>query len=772
MSQIFSRSLQQFSSYGKKDFKSDLLASIVVFLIAIPLCLGIALASGAPLFSGIISGVIGGLIVGLASGSHVSVSGPAAGMAAVVVTAITQLGDFNVFLLALCLAGLIQISIGALRAGFIAEYVPSNVVQGLLSAIGLLLIVKQLPIAATHPVEYTRLKLDLLEATQSFSLKPLAYIQSHFDYGALIISLLSLTLLIAFDKIRNKKFKIVPAPILVVIVGIVINEIYLRTGTDLTQDSVQLVNIPEYHGLPDLIGQLQFPNWASWLNPKVYLYAFVLAIVASLESLLNVKAGEKLDKRKRHCSKDRELIAQGLGNLSAGFIGGIPVTSVIVRTTVNIEAGARSKVSAILHGFFLLLAIFLIPKYLNKIPLAALAAILIHTGYKLSKPAIFRSIYQQGWDRFIPFMVTVIGIVFYDLLTGILCGLAVSLFYILKTSSQARLDIIQEVYPNGISNRLMLPQQVTFLNRGSLFAELDALPANSQLILDARYTTYMDKEIIDLLQGFEQNEAKEKNIGINLMGFKDHYDIHDHIDFINVTTYDIQSNLSARQVLNILQEGNQRFCNDTRIHRNPKMEIQHTSDTQHPIAIIVTCIDSRVPVETIFDMTFGDLFCIRIAGNVVSPDVLASIEYACHVAGAKLIVVLGHTRCGAIMSACDQFEKGNITQLLQKINPALAAEQQTQGERNSNNKQFVQRVTEFNIANTLQRIYQESTILKTMTDAEEIAMIGAVYDVASGKVAFKDYSVPMQQLATPSEPTLLNSLRKLSHFVEPEPVTS
>jgi carbonic anhydrase len=352
--------------------------------------------------------------------------------------------------------------------------------------------------------------------------------------------------------------------------------------------------------------------------------------------------------------------------------------------------------------------------------------------------------------------------VIFNLLAGILLGLAISLFYILKSNSQARLDIIKEIYPNGATNRLVLPQQITFLNKASLVAELNSLPRNSQLIIDARYSHYIDKEIVEFIKEFQQEQAPHKKIALNLIGFKDQYDIHNYIDFINVTTYDVQTTLTPSEVLTVLREGNQRFLNDTRIHRSPKIDIQYTAKTQHPIAVVLGCIDSRVPVETIFDMSFGDLFCVRVAGNVVNDDVLASIEYACHVVGAKLIVVLGHTRCGAIQAACDGVEKGHITQLLAKIKPAVNAESNIDNNRSSKNESFVSRVTNLNVANTLQQIYQRSEILKIMLDQDEIAMVGAMYHVESGVVDFADYSNDLAVLCnhTP-ENDLAGKLRSL-----------
>jgi carbonic anhydrase len=731
--------------YQKRHLKFDFIAAFVVFLVAIPLCLGIALASGAPLFSGILSGIIGGILVGSISGSSVNVSGPTAGLAIVVVGTISQLGDFNTFLLALLLAGILQIIIGTLRAGFIADYFPSNLIQGLLCAVGILLIIKQLPFAFTLTHTLAALNDQLLDLSEGFSYKPLHHLSFHINSGAMILSFMSLAILIFIDKTKIRWLKVLPGAFVVVIIGIVLNEIFVLTNSYLAQNGPHMVNIPKHEGFADFFAQMNTPSWSAWTNPKVYIAAVLVAIISSLENLLNIKAGEKLDKKHRYCSKDRELIAQGIGNLCAGLIGGIPITSVIVRTSVNIQAGARSKMATILHGMLILFIVMLIPNALNKIPLSSLAAILIYTGYKLTTPKIYIAIYRQGMDRFIPFIVTVFGILTLNILAGILIGLTVSLFFILKSNSQARLDIIKEIYPNGITNRLVLPQQATFLNKASLVAELDTIPRKSQLIIDARHSEYIDKEIIEFIKEFQTELAPQKQISLNLMGFKTHYDIHNYIDFINVTTYDVQSNITASQALSILREGNQRFLNDTCIHRNLQTDLQYTAGTQHPIAIVVGCIDSRVPVETIFDMSFGDLFCIRIAGNVVNDDILASIEYACHVVGAKLIVVLGHTRCGAIQAACDDVKEGHITQLLAKIKPAIAAESQTTSNRTGKNPDFVNNVTQLNITNTLRQIYQESSALRHLINEETVGMVGAVYDVHRGEILFKDFSTMLHQ---------------------------
>ena len=737
---------RKFRIYKKRYLKFDLVAGFVVFLVAVPLCLGIAIASGAPLLSGIISGIIGGIVIGVLSGSQVSVSGPGAAIATIVVAAIAELGSFPSFLVALIVAGVVQIIFGGLKAGFVAEYVPSNVVQGLLCAIGILLIIKQLPLAFTLSGDLAELKMHLLETTEGLTVLPLQQLTHHINSGAIFLTLLSFAVLIFFDKTPNPVLKEIPAPVVVVILGIVLNEIFVLSNSTFAQNEPQLVNIPKTFGFVGLVNQLDYHDWSAWTNPKVYFYGFIMAIVASLETLLNVKAAEKLDKRRRIYSKDRELMAQGVGNMLAGFLGGLPITSAVVRTSVNIQAGSKTKLATILHGTFILTAVMLVPDALNKIPLCCLAALLIHTGYKLTTPRIYCKIYEQGYDRFIPFMITIVVIIAFNLLAGILSGLLLSLFYILKSNSEARLDLIKEYYPNGVINRLVLPQQISFLNRASLIAELESIPKDSQLIIDARYATYIDKEILELIKEFKEEKAPLKPIALNLIGFKEQYNIHDYMDFINVTTYDIQSALNPAQILNILREGNQRFIEDTRIHRATKLDIQHTAKNQHPIAVVLGCIDSRVPVETIFDMTFGDLFIARIAGNVVNDDILASIEYACDVVGAKLIVVLGHTHCGAIAAACDGVEKGHITQLLDKIKPAIHAEQVTKTNRNSRNLKYIKQVTELNIANTLQQIYQQSEILRKMVERGDIGLVGALYDVGSGKVYFSDFSAILERL--------------------------
>jgi carbonic anhydrase len=365
-----------------------------------------------------------------------------------------------------------------------------------------------------------------------------------------------------------------------------------------------------------------------------------------------------------------------------------------------------------------------------------LAAILIYVGYKLTKPVIYKEMFRQGASRFIPFIVTVVAIIATDLLTGIIVGLLTAFFFILKDNSHAQIDIINEIYPSGDTMRLVLPQHMSFLTKASLISELESIPDGSRLIIDARTTQYIDRDIMDVLDVFKTVQAPEKEISINMLGFKDYYEIHDQIEFLNVTTYYTQTVLTPEKVLEILKEGNNRFILDKPINRHIPQELKATSYTQHPIAIIVGCIDSRVPVESIFDMGFGDVFVSRVAGNVINDDILGSLEFACHSAGAKLIVVLGHTFCGAIKAACDNGGEGHVKHLLDKIRPAIEAENETKDDRTSDNAEFMMNVTKLNVENSLKEISSKSNILNRMIEKGEVGLVGATYDIRTGIVHF------------------------------------
>lgn len=712
--------------YRTAEFKKDLTAAIVVFLVAIPLCIGIAMASGAPIFSGILSGIIGGIIVGFLSDSHVSVSGPAAGMIVVVLSALAALGSFHAFLLALFFAGVLQVLIGFVRIGFLADYIPTSVVQGLLAAIGLLIILKELPMAVGHYGE-THVH------SGSFSFTEL---WQHFSQGALIISFVSLLIMIYWKKLVPRLSNVLPAAIIVVVAGVVVGQLLSLMGPSVSLQAREFINLPVHAGLSDFFSHFQHPSFSDWQNSSVYLYGLIIAVVASIETLLNLEASEKIDPHRRYSSRNKELVAQGCGNVVAGLTGGIPITSVIIRSSVNIQSGNKTKGSSIIHGFFLLAALLFASRWLNLIPVPALAMILIVTGYKLTRFSLFCEIYQQGYRQFIPFVVTVFVIVFFSLLTGVLAGLGVSCLIILMKNTKAHFLTIREVHASGHVLRIQLPEQVSFLAKASVVQTLEEIPDNSKVVISALQSRYIDLDILNVVREFASFKALEKNIQLNLEGFRDHYDLTDRTDFITATTCDVLEQVPIDNVLSILKEGNERFVNNTPIHKNHLQHLSAVAGGQHPIAIVLSCIDSRVPIELIFDANLGDLFVTRVAGNILNDDILASIEYACHVVGTKVIVVLGHENCGAIHAACDHVELGHITQLVNKIQPAIDAETSTTDNRSSSNPTFVSHVCHNNVRHVQKQLLSRSEILKTLHDQQAIRIVGGVFHMEHGDVQF------------------------------------
>ena len=474
------------------NLKADLPASVVVFLVAMPLCLGIALASGAPLFSGLIAGVVGGIVVGTASGSALGVSGPAAGLAVIVLTSIAQLGSFQTFLLAVVIAGLLQVALGYARAGVIGYYFPSSVIKGMLAGIGLTIILKQLPHALGYSAEATG---------------------GAFQAGAVIVTLVSLAVLVGWELPFVKRHRAslwIQGPLVAVLMGIALNQVFRAAAPLLALDSSRLVQLPLADGLGELVALFTWPDFTQLGNVGVYTTAVTLAVVASLETLLCVEATDKLDPYKRVTPTDRELKAQGLGNIVSGLLGGLPVTQVIVRSSANIQSGAQSKFSAILHGVLLLVAVVSVPTLLNQIPLATLAAILLVVGYKLAKPAVFQDMYRHGWFQFAPFAVTVIGILATDLLVGIGLGLAAAVFSILLNNYRNPYFVDEDA---GEGVRLTLSENVSFLHRAALMRALSAIPPGTKVEIDARRSMSVDQDVYEIIRDFEQ---RARLLGIDL----------------------------------------------------------------------------------------------------------------------------------------------------------------------------------------------------------------------------------------------------------------
>lgn len=505
------------------NLKSDFASGLVVFLVALPLCLGIALASGAPPLSGIISGIIGGIIVGFISNSHVSVSGPAAGLTAIVLTAIIQLGSFNLFLTAGIIAGVLQLILGFIKAGSISNYFPNNVIEGMLAGIGIFIVISQLP--NTVGLE----KSQFVEVfSSSYIFTDLFKLLGNIHFGVLLITLLSLAILIFWEKATFLgKAKMLPGALIAVVVSIFLNELFIMNGSSLAIQNNFLVNLPVPKSLEEINGMFVFPSIEGFMNSKVWIVGATIAIVASIETLLCIEASDRMDFQKRTTNTNLELKAQGFGNILSSLIGGLPMTSVVVRSSANNNAGAKSKMSTIIHGVLLLLSVVTIPMILNKIPLATLAAVLLLVGYKLAKPSVVMHFFHQGKYQFIPFIVTLLGVVFTDLLKGVIFGIIVSVIFVLRGNLARAYRFRKEKFEKGDVIRIDLAQEVSFLNKAAIKSTLNEIPENSKVVINADDTVYIAHDVLDLINDFVKYRAVAENIQVKLQGFKKAYDLDD-----------------------------------------------------------------------------------------------------------------------------------------------------------------------------------------------------------------------------------------------------
>lgn len=507
-----------------KYFKSDILAGMVVFLVALPLCLGIAVASGAPPFAGIISGVIGGIAVGYLSGSNVSVSGPAAGLIAIILVAVTEMG-YPSFLTAVVIAGAIQLTLGLVKAGGISSYFPTSVIEGMLVAIGIIIIKKELPHAIGYDLEHEGdfYSYQLIEADKGYFTEILhAFNFAHT--GAIIVAVVSIAIIVAFNKVKAlKKIKAIPGALVAVVAGILLNELFAANFPSLEIKDEHLVLLPIATSWTDFTSQFTMPSIEGFMQLKVWMVGITIAIVASIETLLCLEAGDKMDPLKRFSSANRELNAQGIGNILSGFLGGLPMTSVIVRTSANVNAGAKTKLAAIAHGVFLLVAVLAIPGLLNKIPMASLAAILIMIGLKLASIKTFKHMWQNGLQQFIPFIVTVLAVVATDLLKGVGIGLVVSIYFILRGNMKLAYFFKKEKHKNGETIHIDLAQEVSFLNKAAIKQTLAHLPENCTVVIDAAHTVYIDYDVLEMIKDFMHFGSKDKKITVVLNNFKAEY---------------------------------------------------------------------------------------------------------------------------------------------------------------------------------------------------------------------------------------------------------
>ncbi|RDV16194.1 SulP family inorganic anion transporter [Pontibacter diazotrophicus] len=504
------------------NLSKDIPAGLVVFLVALPLCLGIALASGAPLFSGLITGIVGGVVVAWLSGSNLAVSGPAAGLTVIVLNGLETLGTFEAFLLAVVISGILQLVLGFVKAGVIGLYFPSSVIKGMLAAIGLILILKQIPHFMGADEDFFG-EMNFFQPDGRNTFSEIGYAFSSIQTGALIVGIISLAILIGWDNEKLKRFKFfkfVPGALVVVLLSILINAIFINYFPELAIADSHLVSIPIMESTQELQNELSMPDFGAFANLDVYVVAFTLAIVASLETLLSIEAIDKLDPHKRRSDLNRELKAQGVGNIVAGMIGGLPMTAVIVRGTANVSSGAQTRVSSFVHGVFLVLAVFFLAGFLNQVPLSALAAVLLVVGYKLTKPVLYKNQIKLGHEQFVPFIVTILAILFTDLLIGICIGLAVGIFYILKANYNSPYFFQKEESANRDIIRIKLSEHVSFLNKASIIMTLDQLPHNCHVIIDGEKTEYIDYDVLEAIQEFKKT-AHERDIVVEVFNVKE-----------------------------------------------------------------------------------------------------------------------------------------------------------------------------------------------------------------------------------------------------------
>jgi carbonic anhydrase len=701
--------------------KYDLSGGLVVFLVALPLCLGIALASGAPLFSGLISGVVGGIVISILSGSQMSVSGPAAGLTVIVLSAITTLGSYEAFLLSVIVGGMFQILFGFLKAGTIANYIPSSVIKGMLAAIGIILIIKQIPHAFGYDVDYEG-DFTFIQPDHENSFSEVINAINKSNLGALIISAVSFVILLIWDRPFLGKVKIIPAPLVVVVVGIILNKLFEQSHVVLMLNDNHLVNIPRVETGRDIVYLFTLPDFKQFANVQIYIIGFTLALVASIETLLSIEAVDKLDPLRRVTPANRELKAQGIGNMVSGLLGGLPITAVIVRGSANVNSGAKTKTSAFFHGIFLLLAVILVPGIINQIPLAALATILIVVGFKLTSPKLYVDLYKIGWDQFIPFVLTIIAIVLTDLLKGIGLGVIIGLVFVLARNLKKPFTFHRGEYYAGETIRIVFPDEVTFLNKVSVLETLENLPENSHVLIDGRNSNFIDYDVIETISGFTQH-AHLKNITYDLKGINKNY------------------KKQKQQNIRVSQQSYDSLLINNRNWVDEKLGVdinyfKKLSEGQTPQYLFIGCSDSRITPNEITGTTAGELFMHRNIANLVSEkdqNLMSVLQYAIEVLQVKHVIVCGHYGCGGIIAANSkkEFKDDIIDKWLLNIHSVKVKHEEKLNKIEDEN-QRVNRLVELNVKEQVFNLCSTSVIQNALRRGQNINVHGWVYDINTG----------------------------------------
>lgn len=706
--------------------QSDIPASLAVFFVAVPLCLGIAHASNAPLISGLITGIIGGIVVGFLSKSSLSVSGPAAGLTAVMIAGIEDLGSFEALLVATILAGALQIILGLIRAGSVSNYFPNSVIKGMLAAIGLILIMKQFPHLIGYDVEmmgvteFALTEADLSNPSyhETNTFTTLIHAISNINPGIFFLGVGSFIFLYVWEKKFHQKFKAVPGSIIVVVLATGVSILYPYLDPSLALSSDHLVNLPSINSLESFMSEVPRPDWSFIGNRDVQFLALTIALVASVETLLSVNAIDKLDPEKRSTPTNRELIAQGAGNALAGFLGGLPMTSVIIRSSVNLTVGARSKLSTILHGFWLLAGVVFLSKIINTIPLAALAAILVYTGYKLASPRYFKEQYKLGYDQIIPYVVTIVAILFTDLLVGVLIGFVTAAFFIVQKTYQAPAFTLVD---NGLRKRIILGENVHFLHKSKIVNLLKDVTPDSILEIDGSKTLFLDHDIEATINEFAAGAAS-KNIRIVFGGIKK---IHGNKE---------EQEKKMAETYEKLLENNKKWVQEKLGEDSGFFEKQ--SKGQAPRYLFIGCSDSRVPAEKITQTEPGEMFVHRnIANMVISTDLnaVSVIQYAVEVLNVQHIIVCGHYGCGGVKAAMEDKEMGLIDKWLGNIKDVYRLHQD-ELEKIENYDERYNKLIELNVEEQVLNLMKIPFIQKNRSQYDRPQIHGWVYDLRSGLI--------------------------------------
>lgn len=733
-------------------FVKDLTAGVVVFLVALPLCLGIAVASNADPFSGIVSGVLGGLIVGLLSGSHTSVSGPAAGLTAIVAAQISTLGSFETFLAAVVVAGIIQIGLGFSKAGFLSAFIPSSVIKGLLSAIGLILIINQLPKLLGHQNEVV--VLDEIVSGQALHvaehgnvlLKLFDLLEGEFVIGPAIIGIGSMIFLLAWERVTFLKKSVIPAPLLVVMAGITINGLLDHYKSNWSIPADMLVSVPVLKSWFDTASLIRLPDFSAFITPAVYVAGFTIAIVASLETLLNLEAVDKIDPKQRFSPPNKELFAQGVGNVLAGLIGGLPMTSVIVRSSVNINAGGQSRLSTIVHGILLLGFVLCLPQLLNMIPYASLAAILVVTGFKLMSWKMIRELWEAGRYQFTPFFITVCAIVMTDLLIGILVGLGCSLTFVLYSNYRRPVCRVLEKHSSGDVLRIQLANQVSFLNRASLDSVLRKVPRGGRVLIDANDSDYIDPDILALIRDFQNKVAPAHGVSLNLIGFESRYEMRDNFRTIDYTKTGTVQEITPVDALQQLLEGNARFRSGVSLCASLNEPKSFNTKINAVTAIVLSSLDIVDPMQRIFDVIEGSVVDIRLAcSGAITQSVVATVEYLSIQKEPKLIIVVGCHHSAIVKDSIEYLNASEDVRaakygehfrvVAEEIAPAIERVRSLYGESNNlNASDWIDEVAKARIVLSVEAVLQSSSIICRLIKNGKIGLIGLMYNPQTGGI--------------------------------------